>query len=144
MRRFVPAFTLVEILIVVVILGILAAIVIPQLAGTVEGTRSTATLSDLQKIRRAIGVYRAREGVLPPVVAGNGPAAWGPLVGRGDYMLNAPLNQWVGDNGRVVVVVPNATADSAFQTTYGWIFDSNNGEVYAGSFDVNDAALPRP
>lgn len=137
-------FTLVEILIVVVILGILAAIVIPQLAGATEESKSSATLSDLQKIRRAIGVYQARHNTLPPIVAGTGDAAWGPLVGRGEYMLKAPINQWVGTNGMVVVVDPSATPDTAYQTTHGWIVNSTTGEVYAGSFDANDVAIPRP
>ncbi len=150
------AFTLVEILIVVVILGILAAISIPQFASATSDSQSTSTFDALQKVRRAVNVYRVRHGgELPPVQPGNGTdidpvsglsAVWGELVGEsGDYMLGIPVNQWVGGaNARRVVVVPNAVPDVAYHTDYGWIFDSANGEVWAGGFDVNDEPLPRP
>jgi len=141
-------FTLVEILIVVVILGILAAIVIPQFTGATEEAAANATFDQLQKMRRAVGVYRARNrDAMPPIqeIAGDPVGSWGPLVGNaGDYLLSAPVNSWVGGaNAREVRVVPNATPDAAFQTDYGWIFDPSSGEVYAGSFDATDKPIPR-
>jgi hypothetical protein len=33
--------------------------------------------------------------------------------------------------------------DSVYQTNYGWIFDPNTGNVWAGSFDINDQPLPK-
>jgi general secretion pathway protein G len=143
------AFTLVEILIVVVILGILAAIIIPQFSSATQEAAVNATYDQLQKIRRAVGVYRARNGdALPPVTeqAGDPVAAWGILVSNsGDYMLGVPTNSWVGGaNAREVRVVANAVPDTAFQTDYGWIFDSATGDVWAGGFDANDRPLPRP
>jgi prepilin-type N-terminal cleavage/methylation domain-containing protein len=153
-RRAPRAFTLVEILIVVVILGILAAIAIPQFAGASQNAQSTATHDALQKVRRAVNIYRVRHGgAMPPIVEGDGRedpdtglTCWGELVGTsGDYMLGVPINQWVsGANARRVVVVPNAVPDAVFQTDYGWIFDPVNGEVWAGSFNESDEALPRP
>ncbi|MEM9111640.1 MAG: prepilin-type N-terminal cleavage/methylation domain-containing protein, partial [Planctomycetota bacterium] len=44
-------FTLVEILIVVVILGILAAIVIPQFTNASEAAKASSVLSQLQTLR---------------------------------------------------------------------------------------------
>ena len=51
-------FTLVEILVVVVILGIIAAIVIPQFSDAGSETRVTALNNDLQKIRGQIELYK--------------------------------------------------------------------------------------
>ncbi len=137
------AFTLVEILIVVVILGILAAIVVPAFNSTVQDSAATTTYSELQKLRRHIGVYKARHGdALPTVEDGNG--TWGELVSD-DHFQAPPVNAWIGGaNARVIVVVPDAVPDAAFHTDYGWIYDPNNGEVYAAGFNGDDDPLPRP
>ena len=52
------AFTLVEILIVVIILGILAAIVIPQFAEASNDARESALASNLQTLRSQIELYK--------------------------------------------------------------------------------------
>lgn len=136
------AFTLVEILIVVVILGILAAIVIPQFANVSSDTQRSATYYELQKLRKAVGVYRVRNSdALPLVTAGDG--TWGPLVGRGDYMLAAPINAWVGAANAKAVVLGTAP-DTSYHTNYGWIFDASTGDVWAAGFDGQDNPLPRP
>ncbi len=134
------AFTLIEILIVVVILGILAAISIPQFARAAEDSKLTATLVDLGKIRRAVQVYQTRhDAVLPPIV--DGALDWGPLTGNGsEYMSAPPTNQFVGgDNSRKVTV--RNSPDSALHRDYGWVFDPNTGEVWAACFDENDRLL---
>ncbi len=53
-------FTLVEILIVVVILGILAAIVIPQFSDASEEAKLSSLVSDLQSIRSQIQLYKVQ------------------------------------------------------------------------------------
>jgi general secretion pathway protein G len=137
------AFTLVEILIVVVILGILAAIVIPAFSDTVSTSAATATFNELQKIRRHVGVFKARNGDnLPTVVAGDG--TWGELVSP-DHFLAPPVNAWIGGaHSREIVLMPNAVPDAAYHTNYGWIYDPVNGEVFAAGFDGNDEPLARP
>jgi len=60
-----PGFTLVEILIVVVILGILAAIVIPQFANATEDTRKTAFVTEMRIFTDAILRFEIDNGVLP-------------------------------------------------------------------------------
>jgi len=54
------AFTLVEILIVVIILGILAAIVIPQFTQASNDARNNSLLSDLQTVRSQIQLYKVQ------------------------------------------------------------------------------------
>lgn len=138
MRR--RAFTLVEILIVVIILGILAAIVIPAFARSTNEARVQTTYSELQKIRRHVEVFQARNaGGLPSVEEDDG--TWGEIVGD-EYLQAPPTNAWVGGANSKRIHFANA-ADVAFQMDYGWIFDMATGNVWAGSFDANDEAIPR-
>jgi general secretion pathway protein G len=51
-------FTLVEILIVVIILGILAAIVIPQFTNASEDARKSSLVSQLQTLRSQVELYK--------------------------------------------------------------------------------------
>src|ERR1043166_3369897 len=51
-------FTLVEILIVVIILGILAAIVIPQFTNASQDARKSSLTSQLQTIRSQVELYK--------------------------------------------------------------------------------------
>ncbi len=135
------AFTLVEILIVVVMLGILASVVLPQFAGASDQARESATYHEVQKIRRAISVYGAlNSGRLPTVTAGDG--TWGELV-TADYLREPPINPYVGGVNRKVIAI-DSMADVAYQQTHGWVYDDTDGDVWAGSFDANDEPLPRP
>jgi len=135
------AFTLVEILIVVVILGILAALVVPLMAGASEDAAVATAHTELNKVRRAVEVYMvSNENALPTVAAGDG--TWGEIVSRA-YLREAPTNQYVGGaNARTIAL--GTAADTTFQTTHGWIFNATTGEVWAGNFDANDEPLPRP
>ena len=55
-------FTLVEILIVVIILGILAAIVIPQFTSASESAKESNLKSDLLTLRNQLELYRVQHG----------------------------------------------------------------------------------
>lgn len=59
-------FTLVEILIVVVILGILAAIVIPQFTGASTEAKESSLVSDLQTIRSQIELFKIQHNDILP------------------------------------------------------------------------------
>lgn len=134
------AFTLIEILIVVVILGILAAIIVPQVSRASEESAETATYSELQKVRRHIEMFRIRHsGAFPAIAAGDG--TWGQLIGA-DHLLGPPVNAWVGGAASRVIVIGTGP-DSAYQTAHGWIYDPATGNVWAGSFDGADQPIPR-
>lgn len=59
------AFTLVEILIVVIILAILAGVAIPQIAGVTSVSRETNLKENLSKIRAQLQVYRNQHDAFP-------------------------------------------------------------------------------
>lgn len=100
-------FTLIEILIVVVILGILAAIVIPQFTNASQEATESAIRSELQSIRGQIELYRVRNaGILPTTWAN----LMTPPSGQAPYILKQPTppTNWTyvfGDNPNTTTLV---------------------------------------
>lgn len=135
------AFTLVEILIVVVLLGVLAAMVVPQFAHATEEAGEVATKDQLNKLRQAVAIFHLQNGAVYPVVPG-GSDEWGDLEAEG-LIREPPQNNWVGGDDRDVVIL-RETPDEAFQNAYGWIYNQATGEVWAAGFDGNDNPYPKP
>ena len=77
-------FTLIEILIVVVILGILAAIVIPQFTNAAQDANVSSARSQLQSMRSQIELYRVQNNGAAPA------NPWTELV-AGGYIRAAPV-----------------------------------------------------
>lgn len=85
-------FTLVEILIVVVILGILAAIVIPQFSSASQAAQASSLVTQLQSIRSQLELYQLQHGGgYPPIgaddgvfAAGGAASFWGQLTNLTD------------------------------------------------------------
>ncbi len=139
-------FTLVEILIVVIILGILAAIVIPQFSSASGDARVSALTSDLQTLRSQLELYNIQHlDQYPNVQSTDGGATWtadtGNFVGRmtgtsdqygqlsgstfGPYLQTFPTNSI---NGLATVRVDGAAAGA---NTHGWQFNSTTGRLSA-------------
>jgi general secretion pathway protein G len=96
-RKTAPkGFTLVEILIVVIILGILAAIVIPQFTNASQNARESSLQSTLQTLRGQIQLYKLQHGDALPDLTSN----WNLLTtvttyngqNFGPYMQSPPVN----------------------------------------------------
>jgi general secretion pathway protein G len=144
MTRKNTGFTLVEILIVVIILGILAAIVIPQFTEASNDARVSALVSDLQTARSQVELYKVQHlDNYPGTVNGVWTIAnFVPhLTGRtdingvaggtlGSYLGKFPTN---GFNNSSAVRDATAAADpNTASGTEGWWFNSTTG-----NFGVN-------
>lgn len=69
-------FTLIEMLIVIVIIGILAAALIPKLTGVQGRARDVARKSDMQQIASTLATYNLDNGTYPPSNTETTDAAW--------------------------------------------------------------------
>ena len=63
------AFTLIEILIVVILLGILAAVVVPQFLDTADTARQSAADTTERMLKSQVELYRVRQGAEPTNLA---------------------------------------------------------------------------
>jgi general secretion pathway protein G len=144
MRR---AFTLVEILIVVIILGILAAIVIPQFTNASTDARKVNMTSQLQSLRTMVQLYRVHHRDNPPLLVSG--AGWPLLTSKtlsdgtvdsagmfGPYLPSPPINPLTGSSDVVA-------AGSAPATTPGWYYEESTGEIHGANSqgDQSDTGL---
>jgi len=154
-RAATKGFTLVEILIVVIILGILAAIVIPQFTEASAEARVSNLMTNLQTIRSQLLLYKTQHlENYPADGAGEADAEFedemcnysdedGATNGTpdanhpyGPYLTSVPVNPFSNDN-TVRVIQNGATAFAAPQADGGWYFNSVTGEFRADLEDVH-------
>ena len=94
-------FTLIEVMIVVVILGILASIIVPKIMGRPDEARATRTLQDIRAITAALDLYRldnysypTTEQGLEALVTKPANLPQGTHWKQGGYLDQMPLDAW--------------------------------------------------
>lgn len=152
-KRKNSGFTLVEILIVVVILGILAAIVIPQFSQASSEARESSLKSNLQAVRSQIELYRIQHNDLLPADAAELTTAlttktdidgvlWVSGIGYGPYMKVVPVNPFtqsnvIGDASGAGVDWVYTVTGTGVSATYDFIAD-DGGTSPDGTVDHAD------
>jgi general secretion pathway protein G len=94
-------FTLIEILVVVVILGILASIIVPKIMKRPEEARRTKAKMDIKAIETALNLYRLDNGVYPSTEQGLDALVTKPTTGiipknwkEDGYLDKVPKDPW--------------------------------------------------
>lgn len=155
-------FTLVEILVVVVLLGIMAAIVIPAIGHSGTSARETALAMDIGLLRRYVLVYTSQhKEVAPGYPNGNTGAAptedafrdqamlssnsdgTTAAVGTagfdyGPYLSKIPKNPF--NNLDTVQMLSNdADLPAAADGSHGWIYKAATGEIHPDNTGMDDS-----
>ncbi|SEA62961.1 general secretion pathway protein G [Desulfuromusa kysingii] len=97
-------FTLIEIMVVVVILGILASIVVPKLLDRPDQARVTKAQLDIKGLEESLGMFKLDNGFYPTTDQGLSALVTIPDSGRipskypeGGYLKKIPKDPWEGD-----------------------------------------------
>jgi general secretion pathway protein G len=158
MRRFGQrGFSLVEILIVLMIIGILAAIAVPKMSNAAQVARENALKDDLRLLRTQMALYKSQHVVYPGYPGGDtgqGPTAaaaadqllkytdgvgnvsetstsvyrWGPYM---DAMPKNPVN------GSAALKILGSGEDFVADGTTGWLYQPSTGTIKANVTGVD-------
>jgi len=143
-RKTRSGFTLIEILIVVIILGILAAIVIPQFSSASNDARKSNVQSTVQTLRSQVALYKLQhQDTLPDLIT-----SWDPLLLKSDasgstapaagvqtfgpYMQDTPTNSL---NGKTNVVNGTGSVTTACGFVYDYASGAGSGKVWGTDID---------
>jgi type IV pilus assembly protein PilA len=132
MKRMQKGFTLIELMIVVAIIGILAAVAIPQYQDYTVKAKLSKVQTWADPIKTAMGVYAQENGSYPATAsawASLGIAAAGPsyttevaaatiTANTGDIVMTLGTGIRTGIDGGALTMTPSAVAAGATQLTW--------------------------
>jgi len=138
-------FTLIEILVVVIILGILAATVIPQFSNAGDSARATTTHALLRTVRSQLQTYKLQHHAQFPLLEDmwdamvkktDGDGLVDPTGAFGPYLTKVPINQYT--QSFTVVAAGAGTANDGFE------YDEDEGAITAVGFDEDTNIYTAP
>lgn len=145
------AFTLYEVMIVIVLLGILVAIVVPTLQGQTTSARESAVKDCLMTMRTQIQLYKLEHNGLPPGYISDFSAPLSTLhdqfIGTtmlngvassskiptdpylyGPYVKEIPVNPFNNRSDIAYVNLETSFAEAVNLTTSGWLYKKETAE----------------
>jgi len=127
-KRSKTGFSLVELIIVVAVLGILAAVIVPQFQGYSADAKESVAKEGLRMLRSGIEVYTAQNAGIPPGYVDNDPL--GTLDGDAfvtqlttgkRYMSEMPENPF-NELATISMIGNSATFPATPSGQFGWIY----------------------
>ena len=119
-------FTLIELMIVVAIIGILAAIAIPKFAELIRKSGEGASKGNLGAIRSALSIYYGD-------MEGQYPTEMPALTIGGKYLSAVPVSKAPNYHGDTSAVVNQTSSNDG----RGWSYNNESGNANLGTLWVN-------
>lgn len=150
------AFTLVEILIIVVLLGIIAMVAVPQFTTASEDAKEASLLSTIKVLRKQIALYKAEHGGRGPHegIAAIGDEPTDRLTKRtdaagnvdpdgpyGPYISSWPANPFAKESVAKAITIGNIAKPPRNGMT-GWYYDVNTCIISANSLTGGESSDP--
>ena len=130
------AFTLIEVLIVVVIMAVLAATVIPQFQASTDDAKESSVKFNMHTLRSQIELYKIHQSSYPPIGAhpidgtDSIPGLMTVTNGFGPYVDDIPLNSYDNKNLVTAVTTPGTAPTAPVGTDGGWLYDASTGGIW--------------
>jgi prepilin-type N-terminal cleavage/methylation domain-containing protein len=129
-------FTLIELVIIIVVLGILAAVAIPRYQNITGEAREAACRASLGALRSGITIFYANEAVT------TGTATWPTLAELetiGTVMEHElPRNPYQADANAPDSIVTGVTKGTIVGTRGGWAYLASSGEIWPNTNVVGE------
>ncbi len=132
MRIKAKGFTLVELVIVIIILGILAAVAIPKFVDLTTQAKTASCKGGLGGTRSGIAIFYANK------AATTGTATWPTLAeleGTAVMAQGIPANPYYTDNAQAIDITDGSgqAKGSLVGSTAGWVYNATSGEFWSNS-----------
>jgi prepilin-type N-terminal cleavage/methylation domain-containing protein len=141
-------FTMIELMIVVAIIGILAAIALPKFADMIEKSREGSTKGNIGALKSANSIYYGDQQGVWPETLNSGNFRYSLYMDNipqvkvtGKFDPNTVISPSIKPVGTDVQMVTKNVVPS-LSSTKGWMYDSTNGAIYVNSTLKDSKQVP--
>jgi prepilin-type N-terminal cleavage/methylation domain-containing protein len=124
-------FTLIELIIIIVVLGILAAVAIPKYQDITNEAKTSACKGALGSLRSGISIYYANQ------IVKTGTPTWPPIDSMrrvGTVIIQSlPANPYQLANRAPDSIVTGVTKGTVVGNRGGWAYKPSTGEIWANT-----------